>query len=62
MEAFEDRPYDTRRALLGISFNALYAWLALRLPVRRPLEGTEIWVYTEAILEGLRRALPASRL
>ncbi len=61
MEAFEGRPYDMRRALTGIGLNILHARLALRIKLRRPPPGTEIWVCTEAILENLRSAIPVFR-
>ncbi|MDD1775904.1 MAG: hypothetical protein LUP94_00955 [Candidatus Methanomethylicus sp.] len=61
MESFKDRLYDTRKALIGIGLHILYAWFALRVPLRRPAKGTRKWVCTEAILENLRNTLPSFR-
>jgi hypothetical protein len=58
MKKFGSGRYNLRKTLIGIATSALYGWLAIRLPMRKPGDSATKWICTEAILSSLERALP----
>ena len=58
MKKFSSGKYNLGKTLVGIATSALYGWLGIRLPMRKPSDSAPKWICTEAIISSLERALP----
>jgi hypothetical protein len=58
MKAFDRGPYNLKKTLIGITTSVLYAWLGLRIPIKKLESPAPRWICTEAILTSIMRAYP----
>ena len=58
MKVFDRGPYNLKKTLIGIITSALYAWLGLRIPIKKLENPAPRWICTEAILMNIMKAYP----
>lgn len=58
MKAFDRGPYNLKKTLIGVITSTLYAWLGLRIPMKKPQADAQRWICTEAILTSIMKVYP----